>query len=241
MTTLLQHLDRVGKGPYHGCPMTRVLLVEDEPRIASFVSRALTAEGISVDTAYEGTKGLTMAQTGRYQLVILDLLLPGTDGFSVLGGIMEHDPRQRVLVLSAIGDVDAKVRAFDGGAADYLPKPFSLPELLARVRARLREPDSMPLDRELRAGSVRLDLMRRTASAAGNEVTLSEREFLLLQALMQSRGEVCTREQLLQDVWGFSFDPGSNVVDVYVGRLRAKLGTETIETVRNVGYRIDAG
>lgn len=154
---------------------------------------------------------------------------------------MKRDPRQRVLVLSAIGDVDAKVRAFDGGATDYLPKPFSLPELLARVRARLREPDTTPLDRELRAGPVRLDLMRRIANADGTDVSLSEREFLLLQALMCAQGEVCTREQLLQDVWGFTFDPGSNVVDVYVGRLRAKLGTETIETVRNVGYRIDIG
>lgn len=219
--------------------MARVLVVEDEPRIASFVSRALTAEGMTVDTAADGIRGLALAQTGRYQLVILDLLLPGTDGYSVLGGIMNHDPRQRVLVLSAVGDVDSKVRCFEGGAADYLPKPFSLPELIARVRARLREPESTQLDKELTAGPIRLDLLGRIARCDGVTATLSEREFLLLQAMMRAHGEVCSREQLLQDVWGLSFDPGSNVVDVYVGRLRSKLGSEPIQTVRNVGYRID--
>lgn len=230
----------MGRSPYDIGLMTRVLLVEDETRIASFVSRALTAEGMTVDTAADGIRGLSLAQTRRYDLVILDLLLPGKDGFTVLSSIMEQNPSQRVLVLSALGDVDAKVRCFEGGAADYLPKPFSLAELVARIRARLREPVvDQQLDRVLNLGAVRLDLVRRIANSGGKPAALSEREFLLLQALMRAEGDVCTRVQLLQDVWGYSFDPGSNVVDVYVGRLRSKLGSEAIETVRNVGYRID--
>jgi len=220
--------------------MARILMVDDEPRIVNFVSRALSSEGFGVDGAPDGVRGLELARTGKYELVVLDLLLPGLDGVSVLRGIMESRPEQRVLVLSALSDVESKVRCLELGASDYLPKPFALPELVARVRARLRQPASGPVDRFLRCGGVTLDLLRRTADAGGGPVGLSEREFLLLQRLMQARGEVCTREQLLADVWGYSFDPGSNVVDVCVGRLRGKLGPEVIETVRNVGYRLQA-
>jgi len=221
--------------------MARVLLVDDEPRIVSFVSRALSAEGFQVDSALDGIRGLELARTGRYELVVLDLLLPGQDGVSVLQDLMESQPDQRVLVLSALSDVSSKVRCLQLGASDYLPKPFSLAELLARVRARLRQPASGPDERRfLNVGGVRLDLVRRVADAGDGAVALSGREFLVLQHLMLKRGEVCSRQQLLADVWGYSFDPGSNVVDVCVGRLRAKLGPDVIETVRSVGYRIQA-
>jgi len=217
-----------------------VLVVDDEPRIVSFVSRALSAEGFRVDGAPDGIRGLELAKTGGYELVVLDLLLPGLDGVSVLQDLMEVRPRQRVLVLSALSDVETKVRCLEAGASDYLSKPFSLAELIARVRARLRQPAAGPEPRFLRVGGVTLDLTRRVAEAGADPVTLSEREFLLLEHLMRSDGNVCTRQRLLAEVWGYSFDPGSNVVDVCVGRLRAKLGADVIETVRSVGYRFNA-
>lgn len=220
--------------------MARVLVVDDEPRIVSFVSRALIAEGLGVDSANDGARALELARTRRYELVVLDLLLPGLDGVAVLQGIIQSRPEQRVLILSAVSDVESKVRCLELGAADYLPKPFALSELMARVRARLRQPAAPPAPRVLMAGSLSLDLLRRIADAGSGPVGLSEREFLLLQHLMRKQGEVCTREEVLADVWGYSFDPGSNVVDVYVGRLRAKLGANLIETVRSVGYRLEA-
>jgi two-component system, OmpR family, response regulator len=220
--------------------MSRVLVVDDEPRIAGFVSRALSAEGFQVDAAPDGLRGLELARSGRYELVVLDLLLPGRDGVSVLRDLMESRPEQRVLVLSALSDVENRVECLELGASDYLPKPFAVAELVARVRARLRQPASGPGDRQLRLGGVTLDLVRRRAHVGSESVTLSEREFLLLRQLMLKGGEVCTRQRLLEDVWGFAFDPGSNVVDVCVGRLRAKLDSEVIETVRGVGYRFVA-
>jgi DNA-binding response OmpR family regulator len=213
--------------------------VEDEPRIASFLSRTLSEQGLRVDTAPDGDRGLELAQTGNYELVVLDLLLPGRDGISVLQGIMEHRPDQRVLVLSALSDVDSKVRCLELGASDYMTKPFALAELVARVRARLRQPPAPAPDRFLRVGPLVLDMVRRVADAGRGAVTLTEREFALLSVLMTERGEVCSRKRLLAEVWGMSFDTGSNVVDVYVGRLRSKLGEDVIETVRNVGYRIN--
>ena len=218
----------------------RVLVIDDEPRIVSFVSRALSAEGFQVDGALDGARGLELARTGGYELVVLDLLLPSLDGVSLLQELMEARPSQRVLVLSALSDVETKVRCLESGASDYLSKPFSLAELVARIRARLRQPASGPEHRVLRVRGVSLDLMRRVADSGAGAVTLSEREFLLLEHLMRRDGEVCTRQRLLADVWGYAFDPGSNVVDVCVGRLRAKLRADLIETVRNVGYRLDA-
>jgi DNA-binding response OmpR family regulator len=220
--------------------VARVLVVDDEPRIVSFISRALAAEGLGVDSAHDGHRAIELARARKYELVVLDLLLPGLDGVSVLQSLIESRPEQRVLVLSAVSDVESKVRCLELGAADYLPKPFALAELLARVRARLRQPGAPPAPRMLVAGGLSLDLVRRVADAGRGPVGLSEREFLLLQHLMRKHGEVCTREEILADVWGYSFDPGSNVVDVYVGRLRAKLGAELIETVRSVGYRLEA-
>ncbi len=224
---------------YHSLIMPRILVVEDEARIASFVSRALTAEGFGVDCASDGDRALKMARAGLYELVILDLLLPGRDGISVLREVIEHDPQQRVMVLSAMSDVDNKVRCLDIGASDYLAKPFALSELLARVRARLRQAPAPAPDRFLRVGPVALDMLRRVADAGSGPVSLTEREFALLQFLMRADGEVATRIRLLEDVWGVTFDTGSNVVDVTVRRLRSKLGEEIVETVRHVGYRLN--
>lgn len=220
--------------------MARVLVVDDEPRIVSFVSRALSAEGFQVDGAHDGVRALELAKTGRYELVVLDLLLPHVNGISVLRDLLESRPDQRVLVLSALTDVETKVRCLEFGASDYVSKPFSLAELIARVRARLRQPSAGPRHRVLRGGALTLDLTRRVVEAEGRSITLSEREFLLLEYLMRQDGEVCSREHLLSEVWGYSFDPGSNLVDVCVGRLRSKLGGDVIETVRNVGYRFNA-
>lgn len=218
--------------------MTRVLVVDDEPRITSFVARALSAEGLQVDAAQDGRRGLELARSGRYGLVVLDLLLPGMDGVSLLRDLMRSRPDQRVLVLSALSDVESKVECLEIGASDYLPKPFSIAELVARVRARLRQPASGPGERHLRLGGVQLDLVRRVADAGAGEIPLPEREFLLLRHLMMLGGEVAGRQRLLDEVWGYGFDPGSNVVDVCVGRIRARLDADVIETVRGVGYRL---
>lgn len=220
--------------------VTKVLVVDDEPRIVSFISRALATDGFHVDGAHDGARGLELAATGTYDLVVLDLLMPQLDGMSVLQGVMERHPDQRILVLSALSDVETKVRCLELGASDYLSKPFSLAELIARIRARLRQPASGARHRFLQRAGVTLDLTRRVAEANGRRVALSQREFLLLERLMRADGEVLSRQHLLADVWGYSFDPGSNVVDVCVGRLRTKLGADVIETVRNVGYRFHA-
>jgi DNA-binding response OmpR family regulator len=218
--------------------MARVLVIDDEPRIVSFVSRALVAGGLGVDSAYDGEAGLAMAQSGIYDLVILDLLVPRLDGFAVLRTIMATHPQQRVLVLSALGEVNDKVQCLTLGAADYLVKPFSLAELMARVGVRLRERTTRAPEPPTTVAGVSLDRNRRLADSGHGPVHLSQHELQLLQHLIDHAGEVCTREQLLADVWGYCFDPGSNVVEVYVSRLRAKLGKDVIETVRHVGYSL---
>jgi DNA-binding response OmpR family regulator len=220
--------------------MSRILVLEDETRIADYVARALTAEGYAVDTAHDGLEGLTLAQTGRYDLVLLDLRLPRLDGVSVLRGIMQWKPAQAVFVLSAITDVRAKVRCLQLGATDFLSKPFDLGELSLRIRARIGQPSPGPLEQALHTGPVTLDLRRMTADRGHGPVRLSPREFRLLQYLISRSGEVCTRQQLLAEVWDCSFDPGTNIVDVYVGRIRSKLGNDLVETIRNVGYSLTA-
>jgi DNA-binding response OmpR family regulator len=219
--------------------MSRVLVVDDEPRISGFVSRALAAEGLFVDEAADGDAALELAGTGRYDLVVLDLMLPGLDGIDVLRGIVARDASPPVLVLSALGDVETRVRCLEIGASDYLPKPFALAELVARVRARLRAAVRPAPPRS--AGSrVTLDATGRVARVDGRSVDLSGREAQVLRVLVDRAGQVVTRQDLLSTVWGYWFDPRSNVVDVYVGRLRAKLGPSVIQTVRDVGYRLDA-
>jgi len=219
--------------------VSRVLVIDDEPKIISFVSRALTARGFDVDSAGNGAQGLDLMRIGGYAVVVLDLRLPDIDGIDVLRTTLEERPDQQVIVLSALPDVETKVQCLDLGAADYITKPFSLAELIARVRRRVRQRASDG-ERFLRVGGLVLDLRNRSADVGQGAVRLAAREFLLLQHLVRHRDEVCTREELLSDVWGYSFDPGTNAVDVCVRRLRAKLGQDVIETIRNVGYSFHA-
>ena len=216
----------------------KILVVDDEQRILRFVVRGLRAEGFAVDSADNGADGLQKALEDGYDLVILDLLMPGMDGTSVLSRLVAKRPVQPVLVLSCLTDTATKVRCLEAGAEDYLAKPFSLDELLARVRARLRAAGRATTS--LVAGRLRLDLIRREADSGSGPVPLAEREFLLLRELMQHPGTTVSKQRLLSAVWNYHFDPGSNVVDVYVRRLRAKLGADTITTMRGEGYRIAA-
>jgi DNA-binding response OmpR family regulator len=217
--------------------VARVLVVDDEPRIVSFLGRALTAYGHGVDAARDGLRALDLAASGAYGMVLLDLRIPGLDGEEVLRRTVAARPEQQVIVLSALSDIETKVRCLDLGAVDYVTKPFSLAELLARLRRRLSGSSG---ERILCAGPVTLDLQRRLVDLGAEPIPLSGREFLLLRHLMLQRDLVCTREELLSEVWGYSFDPGTNVVDVCVLRLRAKIGAALIETVRNVGYAFQA-
>lgn len=216
--------------------MAGLLVVEDEERISRFVRRALEGDGHTVQTASTGTSGLALATRDEFDLVVLDLMLPGMSGTKVLDHLLAVRPSQRVLVLSAVAEIEARVRVLELGAVDFLAKPFDVTELLARVRARLRDAPRRAESHCLEIGRVRLDTRRRQVEVHGRKLTLSEREFSLLRHLMGRAGEVCTRQELLSDVWGYSFDPGSNVVDVYIGRLRGKLPGDHIETVRSVGY-----
>jgi DNA-binding response OmpR family regulator len=217
--------------------VARILVIDDEPNMVRFVSRALTRQGFGVDTAGDGLLGLQMAEQGKYDLMLVDLLLPTLDGITLMREALRHEPVQRMMVMSAIGDVDTKVRCLEMGALDYLVKPIQLGELVARIRSRLRQATTVAQpERILRVGTVELDLSRRVVVTAGARCHLSAREFLLLEHLMRHPMEVCTRDELLERVWGYTFDPGTNVVDVYVARLRAKVGTQAIETVRGVGY-----
>jgi two-component system, OmpR family, response regulator len=218
----------------------RILVIEDEARILSFVSRALEAEGYTVAAAPDGREGLRLALSGACDLVVLDLLIPAIDGLSVLRRISHERPQLPVLILSARSDLQTKLRSFDLGAIDYIPKPFALDELLARVRAQLRR--GIADDGNLvRAGALVLDVARRHAHVDGALATLSDREFRVLHHLAVHAGEIVSRERLLAEIWGYDFDPRSNVVEVCMRRLRQKLGERApIETVRNAGYRLAA-
>ncbi len=219
----------------------RILIVEDEARIRSFLGRAFEAEGYVVDAVEDGHEGLARALTGAYNLVILDLLLPGRGGLDLLAQLHEQRAELPVLILSARSDLPTKLRGFELGAVDYLAKPFSLDELLARARVhvrRVRVPDE---DTVIEVGRLALDLTRRQARVGDTVAELSDRECRLLQFLMQHVGQVISRERLLSEVWGYDFDPRSNVVDVCVRRLRRRLGPDApIETIRNAGYRAAA-
>jgi DNA-binding response OmpR family regulator len=220
----------------------RILVIEDEPRIQAFVTRGLAAEGFAVEGSGDGRRGLERGLTESFDLVILDLLLEGLDGLTVLRELHARRPELPVLILSARSDLPTKLRGFELGACDYLAKPFSLDELLARVRVHLRgngDGGNGEHGNVLRVGSLELDLTRRQACIGGKEVTLSDRELQLLRHLLEHAGEVVSRERLLADVWGYDFDPRSNVVEVCMRRVRMKLGPEApIETVRNAGYRL---
>jgi two-component system, OmpR family, response regulator len=219
----------------------RILVIEDEPRILGFLARGLEAEGFTVDTAGNGAAGLRQARLNSYDLVLLDLLLPGVDGLTVLRELSRDRPELPVVIVSARSDLPTKLRGFGLGASDYLSKPFSFDELVARIRVALRHARPVDADHVVRAGALVLDLARREARIGTHAAHLSDREFRLLHHLAEHAGEVVSRERLLSEVWGYHFDPSSNVVDVCVRRLRKKLGAEApIETVRHAGYRLVA-
>jgi DNA-binding response OmpR family regulator len=219
----------------------RILVIEDEPRILAFLARGLEAEGFSVNGAEDGWAGVERAARGRYDLVILDLLLPKLDGFAVLRQLQNRLPELPVVIVSARSELETKLRGFDLGACDYLSKPFSFDELLARVRAQLRRGRPGENGSVVRAGLLSLDVARREAKLGDVVAALSDREFRLLHHLVLHEGEVVSRERLLADVWGYHFDPRSNVVEVCIRRLRQKLGADApIETVRHGGYRLTA-
>jgi len=219
----------------------QILVIEDEPRILAFLARGLEAEGFRVDGAANGPDGLKQALACPYDAVVLDLLLPGLDGLSVLRELHDQRPDVPVVIVSARSDLPTKLRGFGLGASDYLAKPFALDELVARVRVQLRRQPAKRDENIVRAGSLTLDLARRQARMGTLVADLSDREFRLLHHLVEHAGTIVSRERLLSEVWGYHFDPGSNVVEVCVRRLRKKLGAEApIETVRHAGYRLRA-
>jgi two-component system, OmpR family, copper resistance phosphate regulon response regulator CusR len=217
--------------------VNRILVVEDEPRVVAFLEKGLKAAGYTTLAVGDGRSAASMARDDDFDLVVLDIGLPGIDGFEVLRQIRERGERMPVIILTARDSVHDTVSGLDSGADDYLTKPFRFEELLARVRARLRH-DGTAEPTDLRAGSVSLDPRARRVTHDGRPIDLSAREFALLETLMRHPDQVLSREQLLSQVWGYDFDPGSNVVDVYVGYLRKKLRPDLIETVRGIGYRL---
>jgi DNA-binding response OmpR family regulator len=222
----------------------RILLVEDEIAIADFVIRALRADGHVVEHATDGLEGERRAVAGAVDLAILDISLPGRDGLQVLGGIRSAKPGLPVIMLTARSEVADKVAGLNAGATDYVTKPFSVEELLARVRAHLRPPHRGETT-QLSASGIDVDLLRRSVVRDGRQVALSAKEFELLAYFMRHAGQVLSREQILGAVWGYDHDPGTNIVEVYVGYLRRKLNVADeaapIETVRSVGYRLSSG
>ena len=224
--------------------MKRILVIEDEPRIASFVAKGLRSAGFTPTIVGDGKEGLDHALSGQFDLAILDIGLPGLDGFDLLEQLRGAGSKLPVIALTARDSVTDTVRGLEGGADDYMPKPFRFDELLARVRLRLRDKADTSSagatgdQRYLQHLGVRLDLHRREATRNGGTVELSAREFALVEMFLRHPGQVLSREQLLSHVWGYEFDPGSNVVDVYVGYLRKKLGSDVIRTVRGMGYRL---
>jgi two-component system OmpR family response regulator len=218
--------------------MSRVLVVEDDERMARLLTRALTGAGLTVHWAPSGDEGLATALRGDFDLVLLDLVLPGMDGAEVLRRLVEARPHQRVLVLSGASEVANRVASLEAGADDFLGKPFAVAELLARVRARMRVAAATPASPHLAIGPVRLDLRLHRAHLGDRRVDLSSREFLLLQYLMSHADQVCSRPELLAAAWGESDHSASNVLDACIRRLRGKLGAPAwLETVRNGGYR----
>jgi DNA-binding response OmpR family regulator len=219
----------------------RILVVEDERTLAGFMAQALRAEGYAPTVVHDGDAGTGEALGGDYALVLLDLMLPGRNGLQVLDAIRARKPELPVIVVTAQGAVEQRVEGLDRGANDYVTKPFSFEELLARVRAQLRAPGQREAS-VLEAGGLRIDLRTRRVEQDGREMELTAREFELLAYLARHPDQVLSREQILNAVWGFDFDPGTKVLEVYIGYLRRKLadqdGAGPIETVRNVGYRL---
>jgi DNA-binding response OmpR family regulator len=218
--------------------MSRILIAEDEPRIASFLEKGLRANGFTTTVTEDGRDALDLADSDDFDLLILDVGLPGRDGFSVLRDLRSRGRRLPVIILTARDSVEDTVAGLEGGADDYVPKPFRFEELLARVRARLREGPATETT-VLRVGEAALDLRTRRLTVGSRTVELTAREFALADVFFRHPGQVLSREQLLSHVWGYDYDPGSNVVEVYVRYLRQKLGESWITTVRGMGYRLE--
>ena len=221
---------------------TEIVMIEDEPGIGDFVKRGLGARGFQVSCALDGDSGLECALGDGVALVLLDLMLPGRPGLEVLSELVERRPGLPVIVLTARGQLEDRVEGLNAGAADYLVKPFMLAELEARIRAQLRSSRQAPVT-EIRVAGLEINLLTRQVRSGGRPVRLSNTEFELLLYLMQNPGRTLTRERILRVVWGYAHDPGTNIVDVYIGYLRRKLGTDErpapIRTVRSLGYRLD--
>ena len=215
--------------------MPHILLIEDDPRIRSIVEHGLSARGLVVTSSQDGRSGLEVVRKLEVDLVLLDLVLPCMGGLQVLGEIRSLRPRLPVIALTALDDAGSKVNGLDAGADDYVTKPFSMDELAARIRARLRFRDEATT--VLKAGPLTVDLLTHRAVLDGREVDLSSRELTLLATFVRHAGMVLSRRQLLQLVWEIDFDPKSNVVEVYVAALRRKIGAAFVETVRGLGYR----
>jgi DNA-binding response OmpR family regulator len=221
----------------------KILLVEDEVLISSFIERGLRAEGHSVESIDRGDQALERIREIEPDLVVLDVMLPGMDGFEVLGALRAADPELPVVMLTARGEIADRVRGLDLGATDYMMKPFAFAELSARIRAHLRTAEArQPPAGSLDVGPLHLDLLCREVGTGGVAVQLSAREFALLAFLMRHPGQVLSRQQILDGVWGYCFDPRSNLVDVYIGYLRRKLAEagapKAVATVRGMGYRL---
>jgi DNA-binding response OmpR family regulator len=222
--------------------MNRILIAEDEPRIAAFLQKGLQAHGFTTTVADDGIEAAYMARSDQFDLLILDLGLPEKHGVQVIEELRGRGEVLPIIVLTVIQDVQDKVKALEAGADDYLTKPFSLEELIARIRVQLRYQRSSQPSEEmvLRAGDLVIDLRQRRIQFKGQSIELSTREFTLLEMLARQPGRVWTREDLLDQVWGYDYDPNSNIVDVYVGYLRKKLGRGLIKTVRGIGYRLQS-
>lgn len=222
----------------------RILVVEDEQAIGDFLRRGLESEGYAVTCETDGLSGEALALTGSFDLLILDLMLPGRPGLEILEAVRREHPALPVILLTAKAEIEDRVAGLDRGATDYVTKPFSFAELAARVRAHLRQPDQ-PEPTALTCAGIRLDLLRRTVDREGTPIHLSAKEFDLLAHLMRHPGQVLSREQILSGVWGYDYDPGTNVVGVYIAYLRRKLALDgrpdPIETLRSVGYRLRTG
>lgn len=220
--------------------MNRILIAEDEPRIVSFLEKGLRANGYTTTTATNADEVISMTLNDSFDLLLLDLGLPGKDGLTVLEELRGQGATVAIIILTARDEINDKVAGLEGGADDYLTKPFRFEELLARIRLRLRNQQKTAIkeEMELSVGEVVLNLRTRRVQWKNKDIELSAREFILLETLIRHREQVMSREQLLDRVWGYDYDPGSNIVDVYVGYLRKKLSSDLIETVRGMGYRL---
>lgn len=217
-----------------------ILLIEDEPELSTYIVRRLTGSGHRVDYAARGDTGLRLVSEGSYDLLIVDRMLPGIDGLSLVKSLRKRQPTLPVLFLSNLGGLDDRVEGLNSGGDDYLAKPFAFAELLARVNALLRRPQHTGQPTSIRAGDLEIDLIRRRVTRAGKDIDLQPREFELLEYLMRRTDQIVTRTMLLEGVWHYHFDPKTNIVETHISRLRSKIGSDMIQTVRGSGYLIRA-